>query len=109
MRARRIDFFLFVSAVQRSAPLPLAPGFLSHAQRFPLLSAGRSSPGPFSLDPASPTVGSAGRAPGVPTKFHNGSLLWVNVSNREADRAFKTEEGGFFHLRKSHRDDVGKG
>ncbi len=80
----------------------------SRAQRFPLLSAIRRSPDLFSSDPASPMIWGAGRAPGVPTEFHDGSL-WVDISNRKTDRTFKTEEVGFFHLHKGHRNDFGKG
>src|SRR5260221_6098561 len=97
-----------VSASWRFSPLSSCHPFVSYVQGFPLLSAGRSSPDPFSSDPASPTIWGAGRAPGVPAKSHDGSL-WVNVSNRETDRTFKTEEVGFFHLREGHWNDFGKG
>jgi hypothetical protein len=81
---------------------------LRYARGFPLLSAIRRRPDSLSSDPASPTIWGAGRAPGVPTESHDGSL-WVHVSNRETDWTFKTEEVGFFHLHEGHRNDFGKG
>src|SRR5258708_1486719 len=97
-----------LSASWGFSPLSSCHPFVSYVQGFPLLSAGRSSPDPFSSDPASPTIWGAGRAPRLPTTSPDGSLC-VNVSNPEQARTFKTEEVGFFHLREGRWNDLGKG